>query len=192
MSQIFITNNGDLKIFSIFICSNCIFISIRSQKESFNSRWSLQRHTVPSLLYLTVFFLYFFGPSLFLHANLRKTSNLLSPTIYSESIYHRLKTSNSNDNNHNKAESHLVTSSCIISQTMLRSAMDGWKPPNKKRPFPLSQKDSILDRDEDRSFSPWAAAFGFSGRPSAGASTVLTTNAAEMIGVRQKANPTEI
>jgi hypothetical protein len=44
--------------------------------------------------------------------------------------------------------------------------------------------DSIFDRDEDKSFSASAATCGFRGRPSAGASTVLRTNEAEMRRVK--------
>ena len=62
--------------------------------------------------------------------------------------------------------------------------MDGCKPPSKKRPFPLSQMDSIFDRDEDKIFSASAATCGFMGRPSAAPSTVLRTNVAEMRRVK--------
>ena len=72
----------------------------------------------------------------------------------------------------------LFTSSCIISQTKLRSAMEGCKLPSKNRPFPLSQKDSIFAREADRIISASAAAFGFKGRPSAGASALLRTSGA--------------
>lgn len=63
----------------------------------------------------------------------------------------------------------------MISHTKLRSAMDGCKLPSRKRPFPLSQTDSIFARDSDNIFSPSAAAFGFKGRPSAGPRVELRT-----------------
>lgn len=53
---------------------------------------------------------------------------------------------------------HQHTSSCIISQTMLRSAIDGRLPPSKNRPLPLSQKFSIFFKDADKIFSASAAA----------------------------------
>lgn len=56
--------------------------------------------------------------------------------------------------------------------------MDGWKPPSKNRPFPLSQMFSIFDKDDTKVFSASAAASWFSGRPNTGASTVFKTNAA--------------
>lgn len=63
----------------------------------------------------------------------------------------------------------------MISQTKLRSAIEGWELPSRKRPFPLSQTDSISSREAERSFSASAAAFGFKGSPSAGASVELST-----------------
>lgn len=60
----------------------------------------------------------------------------------------------------------------MISQTKLRSAMDGRKPPSKNFPFPLSQMDSIVDKEDDKSVSASAAACGFDGSPNTGASTV--------------------
>lgn len=57
--------------------------------------------------------------------------------------------------------------------------MDGWLLPTKNRPLPLSQKDSIFERDEDNIFSASAAACAFIGRPSRGASIVFKTNLAE-------------
>lgn len=69
------------------------------------------------------------------------------------------------------------TSSCVISQTRLRSAIDGWFPPSKKRPLPFSQMDSIFDKDEEINFSASAAASGFNGRPRAGARVVCRTYA---------------
>ena len=71
-----------------------------------------------------------------------------------------------------------ITSNCIISQTKLRSAIDGLKPPSKYRPFPLSQMFSIFDRDDIKTFSAAAAACWFSGRPNTGASTVCRTKGA--------------
>lgn len=71
------------------------------------------------------------------------------------------------------------TSSCIISQTKLRSAMDGWEFPNKNLSSPFSQKDSILDRDENKSFSASAAACGFTWMPSKGPSIVCRRYGAE-------------
>lgn len=67
----------------------------------------------------------------------------------------------------------------MISHTKLRSAIEGWKLPSKKRPFPLSHTDSIFIREAERSFSPSAAASGFKGNPSAGARAELSTYAAE-------------
>lgn len=74
---------------------------------------------------------------------------------------------------------NIITSSCIISHTKLRSAIEGWVLPSKKRPLPLSQKDSIFPRDAERSFSLLAAASGFRGSPSAGPSVELSTYPAE-------------
>lgn len=68
----------------------------------------------------------------------------------------------------------------MISQTRLRSAIDGCILPNKNFPFPLSQTDSIFDRDKVKSFSASAAAWGFLGRPNAGPSTVFRTKGAEV------------
>ncbi|KAM2922923.1 hypothetical protein COP2_039225 [Malus domestica] len=62
---------------------------------------------------------------------------------------------------------------------MLRSAMDGLRPPTKNFPLPWSQIDSIFDKEEDKSFSASAAACGFNGSPSTGASTVFRTYGAE-------------
>lgn len=83
--------------------------------------------------------------------------------------------------------SQSFTSSCIISQTKLRSATDGWELPSKNFPFPSSQKDSIFDRDENKSFSASAAACGFTLMPSAGPSTVFRRNGAEKDGRGQSA-----
>lgn len=63
----------------------------------------------------------------------------------------------------------------MSSQTRLRSAIDGWKPPRRKLPSPLSQISSSCDKEDNKTFSASAAAFGFSGRPSAGPSTVFVT-----------------
>jgi hypothetical protein len=57
--------------------------------------------------------------------------------------------------------------------------MDGWFPPNKNRPLPLSHTDSIFDRDENRTFSASAAACGSRGRPRTGANVVFLTYSAE-------------
>ena len=72
-------------------------------------------------------------------------------------------------------KSHLVTSSCMSSQTMLRYAIDGWETPSRKCPSPLSQIFSSFDKEDNRTFSASAAAFGLSGRPVAGPSTVFIT-----------------
>jgi len=51
--------------------------------------------------------------------------------------------------------------------------MDGWLLPSKNWPLSLSHRASIFDRDEDKTFSPSAAACGFRGRPKKGASKVF-------------------
>lgn len=70
------------------------------------------------------------------------------------------------------------TSNCMISQTRLRSAMDGCWPLSKKRPFPFSHTFSSVEREEDRIFSALAAASWFDRRPRKGASTVFRTKVA--------------
>lgn len=50
--------------------------------------------------------------------------------------------------------------------------MEGFEFPSKKGPS-SSQYDSIVEKDAERSFSPSPAAFGFKGRPNAGAKVVL-------------------
>lgn len=72
-------------------------------------------------------------------------------------------------------ESYSVTSSCTSSHTRLRSAIDGCEPPRRNRPFPFSQIFSRIDKEDDKTFSASEAAFGFSGRPSAGPNTVFIT-----------------
>lgn len=99
-------------------------------------------------------------------------------------LYHNTLCSTREGNNKRlkfgqKIKSQKGTSSCINSQTRLRSAMDGWFLPSKKRPLPLSQKDSSFERDEDRIISASAATCGFNGRPSIGAIVVLKTYGAE-------------
>ena len=85
-----------------------------------------------------------------------------------------------------EAESYLFTSSCMISQTKLRSAIDGSCSPSKNLPFSLSQKDSIFDSDDERSFSCSIAACGFVGRPRTGPRTVLKTYLAEKLPRRRE------
>lgn len=76
-------------------------------------------------------------------------------------------------------EAYIITSSCMISHTKLRTAIEGCVLPSKKHPLPLSQKDSILAREAERSFSLLAAASGFRGSPSAGPRAELSTYPAE-------------
>lgn len=58
--------------------------------------------------------------------------------------------------------------------------MEGWRPPSKNFPLPLSQMDSIFDKEEDKSFSASAAACGSVRRPRTGPRTVFTTNVTEI------------
>lgn len=83
------------------------------------------------------------------------------------------------ENHKKKKKKKHCTLSCMISQTKLRSAMEGRRVPRIKRLFSFSQRESIFAREADRSFSASAAAAGFLGKPSAGASAVFRTNEAE-------------
>lgn len=67
----------------------------------------------------------------------------------------------------------------MISHTKLRSAIEGWELPSKKRPFPLSQNDSIFASEAERIFSLLAATSGFRGSPRAGARVELSIYVAE-------------
>jgi len=70
------------------------------------------------------------------------------------------------------------TSNCIISQTRLRSAIDGWGLPSKNFASPFSHTDSILPSDCIRSFSACFTASGLVARPRKGASAVCITRVA--------------
>nr|GMD78778.1 pentatricopeptide repeat-containing protein At5g61990, mitochondrial-like [Ipomoea batatas] len=90
------------------------------------------------------------------------------------------------------AEEFCWCSRCQFSKVqgdLLRSAMDGWVLPSRKRPFPWSQMESILSRDANRTFSASAAACGFNGKPSAGSTaSTETQNFTNTLQKRQQPN----
>nr|GMD82354.1 hypothetical protein Iba_chr13fCG7270 [Ipomoea batatas] len=97
---------------------------------------------------------------------------LLRMSLSSSVLYHIHKPREVTKNSRSTMS---LTSSCISSQTKLRSAREGWVFPSRKSPFPWSQKDSSVRRDANRTFSASAAAGGLVGKPNAGASAVLKT-----------------
>ncbi|KAK8603719.1 hypothetical protein V6N13_096192 [Hibiscus sabdariffa] len=60
-------------------------------------------------------------------------------------------------------------------EAKIRYGWLAWFPPSRKRPLPLSQKNSNVERDEDRIISASETAWGFNGRPNTGAIVVLKT-----------------
>lgn len=75
----------------------------------------------------------------------------------------------------------LITSSCMISHTKLRSAIDGSEFPSRNWPDPCSQKSSNIDKDFGSIFLASSTALGFEGNPYKGASIVLYTSPATRI-----------
>lgn len=89
-------------------------------------------------------------------------------------------------NYRDKTCSVVRTSNCIISQTRLRSAIDGWGLPSKNFASPLSHTDSILLRDCTSNFSACFAASGLGVRPREGANAVFSTKVAAQVCKDQK------
>uniref|UniRef100_A0A0A8XPX1 Uncharacterized protein n=1 Tax=Arundo donax TaxID=35708 RepID=A0A0A8XPX1_ARUDO len=73
------------------------------------------------------------------------------------------------------------TSNCIIIQTRIRSAIDGWGLPNKNFVSPFSHIDSNLLSDCTSSFSACFAASGLCVRPRKGASALFITRVATQV-----------
>jgi hypothetical protein len=68
--------------------------------------------------------------------------------------------------------SNIHTSKCIIEQTRIRSAIDGWDLPSKNLASPFSHTDSILAGDCISDFSACFVASGRGLKPRKGASAV--------------------